>query len=87
MKYIKSLLILTFLLPLINLSAQQVDSVEMGAGYSNDVFYSLENGEIKKSPNNTWDLGFRTGFRSDGIFVNSISSSIAPRSTKLYLSI
>lgn len=85
MKYIKSLLILTFFLPLVNVSAQVVDSVEMGAGYGSDVFYSLENGEIKKIANNTWDLGFRTGFRSDGIFINSVSSSMAQRSTKLYL--
>lgn len=85
MRYLKTLLILTFLLPFIDASAQKVDSVEMGAGYGNDVYYSLRDGEIKKSPNNNWDLGFRTGFRSDGIFINSISSSMAPRSAKLYL--
>jgi hypothetical protein len=85
MRYFKTLLILTFVLPFISASAQKADSVEMGAGYGNDVYYSLRDGEIKKSPNNNWDLGFRTGFRSDGIFINSISSSFAPRSTKLYL--
>lgn len=85
MRYIKTLLILTFLLPLVNVSAQKADSVEMGAGYGNDVYYSLRDGEVKKSPNNNWDLGFRTGFRSDGIFINSISSSVAQRSARLYL--
>lgn len=86
MRHFKTLLSLIFILPLINnVSAQTTDSVEMGTGYGNDVFYSLENGEVKKVANNTWDLGFRTGFRSDGIFINSISSSIAQRSTKLYL--
>ncbi len=85
MKHLKTLLTLSFLLPLISVSAQQADSIEMGAGYGNDVFYSLTTGEVKKVTNNTWDLAFRTGFRSDAIFINSISSSIAPRSTKLYL--
>lgn len=85
MKHLKTLLALTFILPFVTVSAQKADSISMGAGYGNDVFYSLENGEVKKTTNNTWDLGFRTGFRTDGIFINSISSSVAQRSTKLYL--
>lgn len=81
----KTICTLIALIPFINVSAQKADSVEMGQGYGNDVYYSFANGEVKKVANNTWDLAFRTGFRTDAIFINSVSSSTAQRSTKLYL--
>jgi hypothetical protein len=34
------------------------DTVTMGAGYANDVFYSLKNKIIKIEPNNNWHLAF-----------------------------
>lgn len=81
-----TILTLAFLIPVL-VSAQTKDSIEMGAGYSNDVYYSFENGQVKKEANNNWDLGFRTGFRTDGIFINSVSSSTpgAGRNVSLYL--
>lgn len=65
--------------------AQTTDSVDMGNGYGTDVFYSFAKDEVKRSPNNNWDLAFRTGFRTDGIFINSVSSSSSQRSTRLFL--
>ena len=40
-------------------SAQVVsDSTELGAGYANQSYYSLENGEVANVDNNNWDLAF-----------------------------
>jgi hypothetical protein len=47
------------------------DSAAMGPGYGKDIFYSLENGKVAEAPNNNWHLAFRSGFISDGIFINS----------------
>lgn len=38
--------------------AQTADSVILGAGYANDVYYSLENGEVATVIGTNWDLGF-----------------------------
>ncbi|MBD3636998.1 MAG: T9SS type A sorting domain-containing protein [Crocinitomicaceae bacterium] len=38
--------------------SQIEDSVVLGAGYTNESYYSLENGEIANVDNNNWDLGF-----------------------------
>lgn len=35
------------------------DSVTMGAGYANDVFYSMHNGAQRTEPNTTWHLAFQ----------------------------
>ncbi|MAX81932.1 MAG: hypothetical protein CL843_17340 [Crocinitomicaceae bacterium] len=37
------------------------DSVSIGAGYTNQSYYSLENGEIDNIDNTDWDLAFSTG--------------------------
>ncbi len=55
------------------ISAQTIDSVDMGNGYSNDVFYSLTNGEVKSEPRNNWDIAFYTSVMSAGIIVNDAS--------------
>jgi len=46
----------------LNASAQTwvADSVEMGAGYTNDVFYSLKNDSISAASNTNWHLAFQT---------------------------
>ena len=51
-------------------SNPEVDSVSMGSGYASDVFYSLENGVMKTSERNTWDIGFYTTKWSAGIIIN-----------------
>lgn len=37
-----------------------VDSVEMGSGYANDVFYSLKNGAAGTASNTNWHIAFQT---------------------------
>jgi hypothetical protein len=48
--------------------AQHVtDSVSMGPGYANMIWYSLKNGIQSTSPKNDWDIAFQTGGMSSGI--------------------
>ncbi len=51
------------------------DSATMGPGYGKDIFYSLKNGKVAEAPNNNWHLAFRSGFISDGIFINSTNAT------------
>lgn len=44
--------------------------VTMGAGYANQVFYSLENGIVSTSPSDNWDLAFETGGFGSVIRIN-----------------
>ena len=63
----------TLALVLIVLSgyAQTSHTIEQGAGYANDVFFSLENGIVGTAPTANWDLAFEvTGPFSIGIRVN-----------------
>lgn len=46
------------------------DSVSMGAGYANDIYYSLENGQISSVERTNWDIGFYTSPWSAGIITN-----------------
>lgn len=46
------------------------DTVSMGPGYVNDVFYSLSNGLVKTETRANWDLGFYTNRWSAGIIIN-----------------
>lgn len=46
------------------------DTVNMGAGYANDVFYSLANGVVKTESRANWDLAFYTNRWSAGIIIN-----------------
>ncbi|MBK9290448.1 MAG: T9SS type A sorting domain-containing protein [Bacteroidetes bacterium] len=46
------------------------DTVTMGPGYANDVFYSMQNGVVKVEPRNNWDIAFYTTRWSAGILLN-----------------
>lgn len=46
------------------------DSIEMGADYANDVYYSLSQGEVAKEDRFTWDIAFRTNIMSSSILIN-----------------
>lgn len=62
------------------LQAQPVtDSVLMGAGYANQVWYSLANDEQGNSPKNNWDLAF------DGIAITSSIHINTPGGAKLWV--
>jgi hypothetical protein len=71
MKKLVLLLSLAFTTQIISAQAIVSDSATMGPGYGKDVFYSLENGKVAEVANNNWHLAFRSGFVSDGIFINS----------------
>ena len=57
MKY--TLTIITSILFYISPQAQTVQ-ISMGNNYANQVFYSMQNGEIKNISNDNWDLAFTT---------------------------
>ncbi|MDF1574589.1 MAG: hypothetical protein P1P86_05300 [Bacteroidales bacterium] len=46
------------------------DSISMGAGYADEVYYSLENGIVKTSPRSAWDIAFSTNPMSSTILIN-----------------
>lgn len=51
-------------------ASAQFDTLSMGPVYINDIFYSLENGEVGSSPRDTWTLAFYTPRFSAGIMIN-----------------
>ena len=63
--------IFLFILSSKTTQAQVEHNVSMGAGYANEVFFSLKNGVVKTSPRNTWDIAFYTPAFSAGIITNS----------------
>jgi hypothetical protein len=52
------------------------DSVIMGAGYTNEIYYSMANGPVLTSPRNTWDIAFRTRILSSSILINDGKSVV-----------
>lgn len=46
------------------------DSVSMLAGYANEVYYSLADGEVVSVPRTQWDIAFRTFTMSSSIMIN-----------------
>ncbi len=61
----------------INMSAQVVitDTVAIGAGYANQVWYSLANDEQGSAAKNNWDIAFGTGAMGSTIMINSITGT------------
>lgn len=51
--------------------AQVEHQVSVGAGYANEVFFSLKNGVVKTTPRNSWDIAFYAKAVSAGIITNS----------------
>lgn len=68
----KTLLILSMLTTAIYTYSQQVsDNVIMGGTYANDVFYSLQNGEISSNSNTNWDIAFGLDTYGASIRINA----------------
>ena len=61
-------LLITFLIPVFGFS--QADSISFEPGYTNQVYYSFANGEVKSSDNTTWDLAFGIGGFNTDIRIN-----------------
>ena len=57
----------------LNLHAQTVvnDSVTMGAGYANQIWYSMQNGEVSQAPNNNWEIAFTTKLMGASALANT----------------
>jgi len=47
------------------------ETISMGSGYANDIFYSLKNGVAATVPRTNWDIAFQTGSWSSTIIINS----------------
>lgn len=79
---LKSLLLLTALSAGIQAGAQtypwSTDTVYMGNGYANDVYYHMANGVVHSSPNNNWTLAFGTGIlgRWVPVFANHVPGNV-----------
>jgi hypothetical protein len=58
------------LLSTLFVQSQTTDTLSMGPGYGNDIFYSMENGEVASAPRDNWDIAFYTPRFSAGIIVN-----------------
>lgn len=54
----KSYILFGILLTGISANSQTPDSVILGPGYSNESYYSFENGEVSNVSNSNWDLAF-----------------------------
>lgn len=64
-------LIFSFLLINGKTKAQVEHQVSVGAGYADEVFFSLKTGVVKTTPRNTWDIAFYSQAFSAGIITNS----------------
>ena len=51
-------------------SAQVNDSVVMGPGYANEIYYSMSSGVISSHARNSWDIAFRSRIMSSSILTN-----------------
>ena len=74
----KTLQILSMLILASSVAMAQwtTDSVTMGPGYANNIFYALGNGVQKTSPAHNWHLAFSmNGLDSASIFANQTGSS------------
>ncbi|MBV6483842.1 MAG: hypothetical protein KFKLKKLM_00300 [Flavobacteriales bacterium] len=78
----KNLIITAFIIStfLISIKAQPIsDSTSMQASYTNQVFYSLDNGEISNLDNNNWSIAFSvsgTGAAGSAILLNEATSTL-----------
>ncbi len=67
----KTLLFASTLLISLGLLAQEQKDVVTGAGYADDVYYSLENGTVTTVARDNWDIGFITQVMSVSILANN----------------
>lgn len=77
MKNLLYLLLAFFLLSSCNKNNEEIvpdltasDSISMGAGYTNDVYYSLKNGIVGTAARSNWDIAFSTDPMSSTILIN-----------------
>jgi hypothetical protein len=66
----KLLLSLTSIAFITSLHSQTNETITMGNGYANHVWYSLESGVVGTSPKNNWDLAFEVNSYGVGVHTN-----------------
>ena len=82
MKKITTLALL-ITLSIVKISAQTLDTLTMGAGYSVQTWYKFETDKETKSPINNWDLAFTARKLDAAIWVNpnaALYKAVAPAS-------
>jgi hypothetical protein len=60
------------------------DSIETGAAYANDIYYSLQTGKVSEVPNNNWQLGFSIGVANVSVRANTGVSTTNIGKTTIY---
>jgi hypothetical protein len=70
--YVRAISAIVFALATLSgVNAQMTaDSVMMGPGYANDIYYSFSEGEIHSVDRTNWDIGFYTLTWSAGVIIN-----------------
>lgn len=71
----KRLLILLSAFALGSAQAQTEETVSVGAGYANQVYYSLENGEVANNKLDAWDLAFDVSLRGAVVKFNAATGA------------
>jgi hypothetical protein len=74
MKRILRAVAITFLVPAITNAQAVSDQVEIGAGYANQGYYSLTDGEIGQVAKADWDLAFEASGFGSGIRINGANN-------------
>ncbi len=68
----------------LNLYAQDIDQISVGAGYTLQSYYDIESGEVTSIDNSSWDISFSTiGFQDASISINE-SASLMGNELELY---
>ena len=72
----KITLIFAGIVSVFNLNAQVTETVSVGAGYTNDVYYSLENDEVKTTDRANWDIAFQVSGMGSTIRTNGANDVV-----------
>ena len=72
----KITLIFAGIVSVFNLNAQVTETVSVGAGYTNDVYYSLENDEVKTIDRASWDIAFQVSGMGSTIRTNGANDVV-----------
>ncbi len=78
------LIVGAFLSGIANAQTTVTDSIETGAAYANDVYYSLESGAVSTVPNGNWQLGFSVGNANVSVRANTGVSQTNNGKTVIY---
>jgi len=74
--YLNKLLIVLAVLMSTTVFSQNIETVTMNAGYTDDVYFSLDNGEITRVDRTNWDIAFYANVYTAGIITNDGNSIV-----------